>query len=939
MSLDRYWRKRDFDRTPEPSGAPPEPAPGGPAARRFVVQRHRATRLHFDFRLEIDGVLVSWAVPRGPSLRPLERRRAARTEDHPLEYIDFEGVIPRGEYGAGDVIVWDRGTWEPEAGTPDPGAAVRTGELKLVLHGERLRGRFVLVRTRSDDPSREEWLLIHKRDPDAREDWDIDAYPTSVVSGRTNDEVRDGIPGGRAPEAPAVGAIDLSAARGAPLPDFIPPMAATAVDRPFSDDDWLFELKLDGYRIEAVVRDGSVKLWTRNHLDAARHFPELAAATPAWIAADRAVVDGEVVALDAHGVPDFSLLQDRTGMKGLATRRGERRSGPAAAPGSREAAAGILVYHVFDLLHVDGRSLLDVPLEARKRLLRSLIREGHGVRYLSHIETDGEAFHAAVAERGLEGTVAKLRRSRYEPGRRSRSWLKVKVRREQELVVVGYEPGQGTHADLGSLVVATFEDGAYRFAGEVGSGLDARTRSVLRRELDALRVDAPPVADPPRVPGVRWVEPRLVVRAEYREWTSDGLLRQSSFKGREAGRDPRTVTRERTQDAQEARERAERALARRSAPRPAAPALPAPALPVPAAPSPAAPTLGRPRVEVVSGGGAPTPRPAGDPRPLVREPGDVGDPAEAVTRAELEALDALPSDATWEVGGHTVRLSNLDKVLFPAWGATKRDLIRYYTTVGPAILPYLRDRPLNIHRWPDGVTGRTRFWQKQIPTHAPGWVARWDYPEAGHDQSHTYVVADRVATLAWLANQAAIDLHPWTSRLSDHARPTYALIDLDPGERTTWEELLTLARLNRTALEHLGVRGFPKVTGKRGIQVWIPVEPRYTFDETRDWVGALSQAIGAIVPDLVSWEWGRADRGGRARLDFTQNAINKTLVAPWAVRPAPDAPVSVPIAWEELDDPALRPDRWDIRSAIDRIAERGDPFRGVLELAQTLPPL
>jgi bifunctional non-homologous end joining protein LigD len=921
MSLDRYWKKRDFGKTPEPAGAAPitDPPSGG---RRFVVQRHRATRLHYDVRFEIDGVLMSWAVPRGPSMRPLERRHAARTEDHPLEYFDFEGVIPRGEYGAGDVIVWDWGTWEPEAETPDPGKAVRKGELKLVVSGERLKGRFVLVRTRSDDPSKEEWLLIHKRDEHADDAWDIDAYPTSVKSGRTNDEVRDGVPAIWLSGAPAAEAeIDLTAAKDARMPDFIAPMAATAVDAPFSDADWLYELKLDGYRVLAVVRDGRVKLWTRNKLDAAKYFPELAAAKPTWIAADEAIVDGEVVALDADGRPDFSLLQDRTGMKGLAQKRGERRASTEGAPGGAAASGppAPLIFHAFDLLHLDGRSLVDVPLEDRKRLLKSRLRTHPQVRYVSHIAEDGELFFEQVRAQRLEGMIAKLRRSRYESGKRSRAWLKVKARRDHELVVVGYEPGKGTHTDLGSLLVAVAEDGGrFRFAGEVGSGMDTRMRRTLRKELDAIRADTCPVVDPPRLPEARWVEPRLVIRAAFSEWTSDGLLRQSSFMGLEPDRDPATVTRERAEDAGAARDAAERAAARRTtAARPK--------------------TVARP----VTANRQAAPRPVTDPMaplPLVREPGAVGDPAEAVTPDELEALDRLGKGGAWSVGGETVHLTNLDKVLFPGSGRTKRDLVRYYTTIAPVILPYLRERPLNTDRWPDGITGH-HFWQKQIPSHAPAFVARWDYPEAGHDQSHTYVVADRVATLAWLANQAVIDLHPWTSRLPGYTTPTYALIDLDPGPKTTWDELLTLARLNRTALAHLGVVGFPKVTGKRGIQVWIPVEPRYSFDETRDWVGALSQAVGAIVPDLVSWDWAKKDRGGRARLDFTQNAINKTLVAPYAVRPVDSAAVSVPISWEELDDPDLRPDRWDIETTIERVAAVGDPFRGALGLAQTLPPL
>ena len=270
---------------------------------------------------------------------------------------------------------------------------------------------------------------------------------------------------------------------------------------------------------------------------------------------------------------------------------------------------------------------------------------------------------------------------------------------------------------------------------------------------------------------------------------------------------------------------------------------------------------------------------------LVRVGRDHRTPAEAVTRAELAALAALGDGGSWEVGGHSVELTNLDKVLFPAPGLTKRDLVRYYTTVAPVLLPHLRDRPLNVHRWPDGVTGRTQFWQKQLPGHAPDWVTRWDYPEAARDRSHTYLVADRVATLAWLANQAVIDLHPWTSRLPAYWRPTYASSTSTPGDRTTWEEVLTLARLNRTALEHLGVRGFPKVTGKRGIQVWTPVEPRYTFDETRDWVGELSRGVGAVVPDLVSWEWGKADRAAGRASTSPRTPSTRPWWRPYAVRP------------------------------------------------------
>jgi bifunctional non-homologous end joining protein LigD len=891
--------------------------------RRFVVQRHRATRLHYDFRLELNGVLVSWAVPRGPSLRPLERRMAMRTEDHPLEYLEFEGVIPAGEYGGGDVIVWDRGLWEPE-GLDDPGTAIEDGELKFTLHGERLKGRYVIVRTHKQDQVKEDWLLIHKQDEYADAIWDIDSHPTSVKTGLTNEEVMAGKPAVWDTEAPTSTAeIDLSAATQAPLPKFIKPMLATGIDRPFSDPEWLYEMKLDGYRVQAVVHGDSVRIWTRNHKDASTYFPAFAAMGADWIGGYDAIVDGEMVALDEDGRPSFSLLQDLTGLRGLGARRGEpRRTKDGHEDVNDEAAPkGTLVYHAFDLLHLDSQDLTDVPLEERKKLLRLVLREHPSVRYVKHVDEHGVHFQKAIIKEGLEGSMAKLRHSPYEPGRRSRSWLKIKARREQELVLVGYEPGEGTHAELGSVLVATWEEEGWRFAGHVGSGIDARTRKLLRRLLDEHRLDDPPIVGAPDLPDAVWSEPRQVIRAEFTEWTTDGLLRQASYKGREMGKDPQSVSREDVEIEREARGKAAGEAQKQLRTREQ---------------READSRTARERRDADRAASAA----AADPDlQLVRVSGDVGDPPEAVTAQELAALEGMGKAGAWEVGGHSVRLTNLDKMLFPELGLTKRDLVRYYTTIAPAVLPYLRERPLNVHRWPDGVEGKTQFWQKQIPDHAPDWVARWDYPDAGREQSHTYVVADRVATLAWLANQAVIDLHPWTSRLPDYWRPTYAYVDIDPGEKTTWSEVLTLARLYRSALQHLGVHAYPKVTGKRGIQVWIPVEPRYTFDDTRDWVGELSRSVGAVVPELVSWEWSKADRGGKARLDYTQNAFTRTLVAPYAVRPVRRAAVSIPITWDELDEPTLKPDLWNIRTALERVEQVGDLFRGALTQIQELPPL
>ncbi len=884
MPLEAYRSKRDFAHTPEP-----EPGPVGEGSGRFVVQRHRASRLHYDLRLEIGGVLVSWAVPRGPTLDPDERRIAMRTEDHPIEYLDFEGTIPAGEYGAGDMIVWDWGTFTPEE-TDDPAAALRAGELKFRLAGERLSGRYTIVQTggkrdafgRMSDPG--QWLLIHKRDDAAIPGWDPEQHSVSVKTGRTNDEVAAGVePRGSAASPSLEPEPDLSAARPAPAPDFLPPMLATVAEGAFDDPDWLFEIKWDGYRVEAVLRDGKVRLWTRNRVDAATYFPDLAGSAD-WIVAREAVVDGEVVALDADGRPDFSLLQDRTGLRGLEAATG-RRSRDVAPPTPDERAAIPLAYMVFDLLHLDGSSLLDVPLEDRKRLLRRVVRAHPVVRFASHVVGDGEAFVRAAAERGLEGVVAKRRTSRYEPGKRSRDWLKIKLRREQELVVVGWLPGQGSHAELGSLIVAVNAGGHLRHAGQVGSGISEAMRRDLLDALKPLLREASPLDPVPRLPGARWVEPRIVIRAEFAEWTSDGLLRQAAFKGIELGKEPAAVVRE---DAM-----------------------------------PTARVVARAR-SITS----------------AKRSDDLSTGVLAATTSEMAALDGMDRDGPWQVAGHEVRLTNLDKVLFPAAGEhmalTKRDLIRHYVGVGPILVPYLIGRALNLQRFPDGIK-RPGFWQKDLPGHAPGWIARWSY--TGHEGAKDYVVVDRVATLAWLAQEAAIELHPWTSRTDAADRPTYALIDIDPGADTTFDEVLVLARLYRTALEHLGMVGLPKVTGKRGVQIWVPITPTYSFEQTRGWVESLSRAVGQIVPELVSWEWSKRDRGGRARLDFTQNAINRTLVGPYSARPAPGAPVSAPITWAELDESGLVSDRWTIRTLPSRLAAVGDLFAPALSLAQKLPTL
>jgi bifunctional non-homologous end joining protein LigD len=897
MPLEEYRRKRDFGKTPEP---PPDPgtATSGRSGR-FVVQRHRATRLHYDFRLEIDGVLVSWAVPKGPTLDPKVRRMAVHVEDHPIEYFDFEGVIPAKQYGAGDVIVWDWGTWEPETPTLDGRKSVADGELKFRLNGEKLKGRFTIVRTSGRGGGRpfegddgDQWLLIHKADDAASPGWDAEDFPQSVKTGRTNDEVkenRDAIWISQSPAA--VAEIDLAGAKPAPLPQKVEPMLATLATKPFDDEDWLFEIKWDGFRVEAIVDDGKSRILTRNLNDAATYFPRLLGTPSRWIEAEQAVVDGEVVALDDDGRPDFSLLQTKLGDK---------------------EATG-LVYQVFDLLYLDGRSLLDVPLEDRKRLLRSVLKDHPRVRFASHVVGDGKAFFDAASKLGVEGMVAKLRRSRYEPGRRTGAWLKIKIRPEQEFVVGGWTPGSGNARDLGAMAIGVYEGDKLRFAGKVGSGFTGAIRADLLKRLRPLVQDDPPFDPaPPKdyrgrwggdLKDITWVRPELVIRAEIGGWTRDGQVRQTAYKGIEAGRDPTEVVKE-------------TAVATTTAVREAEAAQP------PTAEETSMPAKARSK-----------------PSNANRETTEFA----AATADELDALDALGKEGVWHVGGRELKLTNLDKALFEADPPiTKRELIRFYTTIAPTMLPHLIDRPLNLHRFPNGAAA-PGFWQKDIPETAPKWLKRWH--ETGVDgrsdrEANDHLLAVDAASLGWLANQASFEVHAWTGKLPEPWQPTFAYVDIDPGEKTTWEETLTLARLYRTALEHLGVRGYPKTTGKRGIQIWIPiVHGKYDFRDTSDWVERVSRAVGSTVPDLISWEWAKAARKGRARLDYTQNASIKTLVAPYSVRPAPGAPVSTPISWDELDDPDIRPDRWTVRNLPERIAKVGDLFAAAQTDAQELPPV
>ncbi len=893
-SLAEYQRKRDFTKTAEPRGAPD---PSG--QNRFVVQKHWATRLHYDFRLEMEGVLVSWAIPKGPTLNPAERRLAAHVEDHPVSYYDFEGTIPKGEYGGGTVMVWDWGTFELEESTP--AESLRRGEVKFRLHGVRLTGRYTVVRTRSE----KDWLLIKKKDEAADPTFDIEKFDTSVKTGRTKEEIeqgKDAVWSSRREEGQG-GLINLANAEKGPMPKSLDPMKAQLVDEPFDDDRWLYEVKWDGIRLVSFIDNQKVSLQTRAGRIVDAEYPQLQAISR-LVNAKQAILDGEVVVLDENGRPSFQLLQNRG-----------RDSGP-------------MQYIVFDILYFDGQRLLRVPLEDRKRLLRDVVRDAGVLKYSDHVLGDGTAFYRAAEANHLEGVVAKLRDSPYQPGVRSSAWLKIKTALTQDVVIGGFTAPRNSRKHFGAILVGVCDDqGNLVYAGHTGGGFDEKTLAALSKRMKPLITrNAPFSGKPPHTnEKPTWVKPELVAEVRFTEWTRDGVMRMPVFLRLRDDVDPASVRREVVRDAEKESARAEATL---EAPVHVASKTVTVEKPARRAAGP-----------VVRGGRA-RPQPDLPGTPLSRAAAQIskklGTNVPGATATELEALDAIGKEGDWEIGGRVVHLTNLDKLLFPEDKLSKRDLVRYYSEVAPVLIPYYSQRPLSMNPHPNGIHGKS-YWVKDKPGYAPNWIPTFRYED--QKSLKNWILIEEVATLAWLANHAVIDLHPWYSRRDKPEYPDWSVIDLDPADGATFKDVIAVAKVVKTALDHLKLRALVKTTGQSGLHIYVPIERRYTLDESRGFVETLSHTIAEIMPDKVTEIWEVKRRTGKIRIDYTQNVINKTLAGPYSVRPALHAPVSTPISWDELDDPKLRPDRWTITSLGERLLKTGDLFYEALTLRQRLPAL
>jgi len=868
VSLARYKEKRKFSETPEP--APKAEHVSKKGALQYCVQRHHASHLHYDLRLEVDGALKSWAVPKGPTLDPNEKRLAMMVEDHPLEYGGFEGVIPKGNYGAGSVMLWDRGTYEL-LGDATAEEQLARGDFKFRVDGEKIKGDFAIVHIKRGKGN--EWLLIKKKDAAAQPGWDPEDHARSALTGRTQEEIARGLEasfikpkssgtgGGVAGQgskhskgASAKPNRHLDKVPGAvagPMPrDVAPMLAEIGKGTPPSGDDWIYEVKWDGVRAMCYVDGGELRLISRRANAMERQYPELSI-LPHHVLAHQAVIDGEIAALDERGLPSFGLLQHRITVGDAATIARLARSKP-------------VVFFAFDLLYLDGYDLRGAPLVERKRLLKEVLKLGDLVRYSEHFVGNGVELLDVVKQQGLEGIVGKRAKSLYS-SRRSGEWVKWKILTSAEFVICGFTEGE--RDKFGALVLGIYDRGKLVWAGNVGTGFDRKMIEAIHAKLVPLEAEQspfgsdagfPPAGDgaPQKLPRsspfarglpreVNWVRPELVCEVRFSNWTADRKLRAPSFLGL---------------------------------------------------------------------------RPDIDPSECLREPGD------AAARPVLLAPGA--KEEMLSIDGHRLKFTNLDKVYYPQEGYKKRDPLNYYDAVAPLILPHLKDRPLSLKRYPNGIAGEY-FFQKEIPESFPKWL------RTGLADGKRHAIGDNRATLLFLVNLGCIDHNPWMSRMGSLEHPDYMLIDLDPQE-CSYEKIVEAALLVRGLLDRAELESYPKTTGGDGMHLFVPLVPRYSYEQVRSLAEALAAMAAAARPDLFTTPRAVARRQkGRVYFDWAQIAQGKTISAPYVLRAHPGAPVATPLSWNEVT-PRLRPEQFHIGNALDRFDRVGDLFEGVLKRPQTL---
>ncbi|MDP9202321.1 MAG: DNA ligase D [Gemmatimonadota bacterium] len=909
--LAEYRRKRDFARTGEPSGEK-APSPALAGRLRFVIQKHAASHLHFDLRLELDGVMKSWAVPKGPSLDPSVKRLAMQVEDHPIDYNTFEGTIPQDEYGGGTVMLWDRGTYSSDtASSPEDEEdaireGLRRGDLKIAFHGERLHGSFALIRMKfardGSSSSKPQWLLIKHRDEFATEEDVVADNMTSVESGRTMEGIASGKSrvwrSNREPkrESAAVSARIVKTRESstrtksgsAPPAKLrtasLEPMYAS-VGSEIPGEGWTFEPKYDGIRVLAYATPTDVKLMTRNGKDKAPQFPEIVASLKKLAAQTRRslVLDGEIVALIDGEPARFQELQSRMHVK---------ESHIIARHSSATPAALIL----FDIL-MDGNDVLigEPWAERRARLAKGVgKRVTPQLRVTESIEGDGKKMLDRGRSQGWEGIIAKRIDSRYEPGNRSRNWLKLKIEFRQEFVVGGYTEPRNSREHIGALLLGYFDKDRFIYVGHTGGGFTRTGLEEMYRRLKSLERKTSPFEETPKTnEKAHWVKPEVVVEVKFNEWTADRRLRQPIFLGarddkdpKEVGLEPVSVQKESTKGGTRAKREARLSIAARAKT---------------AAKTPHARTTRR-----IS---------SSDP---AREKIDTASLLE-----QLTAIEDKGGEASLDIGkGKTLKVSNLSKVFFPKEKYTKGDVMRYYTRVADFILPTIQDRPLVLKRFPNGINGESFYQQKASETTPPG--VRVEIIETDGGEKQPRIVGGDLLTLLYTVQLGAISVDPWHSRVPSLDYADYTIIDLDPGARANFPRVIQVARWAKEVIDGFGLHAAIKTSGSTGLHIYLPLPPRTPNEAATLVAQMIATKVAEAHPKEATVErFVKARGAATVYVDYLQNIQGKTVAGPYCVRAKPGAPVSAPLGWSELTDD-LDPRAFHLGNAPGRFEKIGD---------------
>ena len=846
MGLEKYNEKRDFSKTKEPKGVEKNSKDN----LRFVVQKHAASRLHYDFRLEIDGVLVSWAVPKGPSSDPSDRRLAVQTEDHPMDYIDFEGTIPKGEYGGGTVMVWDIGTYHAEGS--DTFAEdkrilrkqLKEGSIKVTLEGKKLKGSWHIVRMKGEE---RQWLLMKAKDDYADKK---EFEPNSVLSGldfkgiektdavwgetkrpgddktvskRTSSKKTEKPASETASPGTGFTAADLEdAVKLSKFPYDWRPQLATLADEAFDNEEWIFETKYDGYRALAQIKGDAIKLISRNGISFNSKYPDLVEALK--ILTKDMILDGEVVVEDSKGKSNFQWLQHLEDFPDK----------------------GKLKFYVFDILYFAGFDLRQLELLDRKKILKAILPKHKSIIYSEHKTAKGIKAFEDSKKKGGEGIIAKKATSKYHHDKRTKDWLKIKTDKQQEMVIGGFTNPQGSRKGLGALLCGYYKDGEFHYSGKVGTGFTEVLLEDLRKKLEKLERKTAPFVNPPKMSGIHWVNPELVVQIKFSEFTETGSMRHPVYLGL---RDDKKATEV---------------------------------------------TIEQPKIE-----------------------------AEEIKNSKTKPITKTSKTVT-KTGSAKVEFTNLDKLFWPDLKITKGDVIDYYDAVAEYILPYLKDRPQSLRRTPDGIKSEG-FFQKDVAGKVPKWIKTRKIKSDSKEESIEYLLCQDKDTLLFLANWGCIELNPWSSRVGSLNNPDYIIFDLDPKDAPMKNVIATALKV-KEILDQLKVPAYIKTSGGNGLHVFIPVQPKYTYDQTRNFSHLVSQMVHRDLPKITSLERMPAKRKGKVYLDFLQNGKGKTMASIYSLRPREGATISVPLEWSEVNG-RLNLKKFNLKTIMKRLEEKGDLWK------------